>query len=100
MPPLLEQPLIRAGKRTRTKAKSWNVGCANVPKYQIGHTHLQTHPEVRSIPKKFELVSIHLQPVGIVDDMYAVTAANYETGNVLPMSKEDHGAYIMGVTLT
>ena len=33
---LLEQPLIRAGKWTRTKAKSWNVGCANVPKYQYG----------------------------------------------------------------
>ena len=32
--------------------------------------------------------------------MYAVTAANSETGDVLPMIKEDHDIYSMGVILT
>ena len=32
--------------------------------------------------------------------MYAVTAANSETGDVLPMTKEDHDTYIISVILT
>ena len=51
-------------------------------------------------PKKFELGSIYLQTAGIVNDMYAITAANSETGDVLPMTKEDRDTYIIGVILT
>ena len=98
--PLLEHPLIRTYKRTRTREKSWNVGHANVPKYQYGHTHLQTDPKMRSIAKKFEFGSIHLQTAGIVNDMYAVAAASSNTGDILPMTEEDHDVYIMGVIMT
>ena len=55
---------------------------------------------MRPIPKKFEFGSIHLQTVGTVNDMYAVAAEHSETGNILPMTKEDHDVYIMGVILT
>ena len=76
------------------------MGLANIPKYQYGHTHLRTDPKMRSVPKKFEFGSIHLQTAGIVNDMYAVAAANSKTCNVLLMTKEDRGVYIVGVILT
>ena len=82
--PLLEEPVIRTGKGTRTKPKSYVVGHKNVPKYQYGHNHLQTDPKMRSIPKKFEYGSIHLQTAGIVNDMYALAAASSDTGDLLP----------------
>ena len=35
---LLEQPMIRTGKRTGTKEKLWNMGHANFPKHgDLGH---------------------------------------------------------------
>ena len=96
---LLEQPLIREGKRTRTNTKSYNVVPKYVCEYQYGHTHLQTDPRMRSIPK-CEYDNIHLQTVGIINDMYA-TAANSERGNPFPMmTNEDRDVYIMGVILT
>ena len=55
---------------------------------------------MRSVPKKFECGDIHLQTAGIMNDMYAVAAANSETCGVLPMTKEGRVVYIMGVILT
>ena len=49
---LLEQSLDSGWKQTRTKAKSRNAGCDNVPKYQYAHTHIETDPKMISIPKK------------------------------------------------
>ena len=98
--PLIEQPLIRTGKCARTKEKSWNVGHTNIPKFLYGNTYHQTDPKMRSVPKKFEFGSIYLQTAGIVNDMYAVAAADSETDNVLPMTKEDRNSYIIGVILT
>ena len=98
--PLIEQPLIRTGKCARTKEKSWNVGHTNIPKFLYGNTYHQTDPKMRSVPKKYKFGSIHFQTVGIVNDMYDVTAANSETGDVLSVTKEDRGVYIMGVILT
>ena len=97
---LLKQPLICTGKRTRTKPKSYVVGHRDVPKYQYGHTHLQIGPKMRSVPRKFEFGSIHLQTAGIVNDMYALAAASSDTGDLLPMTKEDRDVYIMGVIMT
>ena len=64
-------------------------GSHKYPKYQYGHTHLQTDTKMKSLPNKFEFGSIHLQTAGIVNDMCAVAAANSETGNVLSMTKEN-----------
>ena len=50
--------------------------------------------------KKFEYGSIHLQAAGIVNDMYAVAAAASDTGDLLPMTKENRNVYIMGVIMT
>ena len=98
--PLFEEPLVRTGKRTRTKPKSYNVGHKNVPKYEYGHNHLQTDPKMRPMPKKFEYGSIHLQTAGIVSDMYAIAAANSDTGELLPMTEQDRDDYIMGIIMT
>ena len=38
--PLLEQPLMCTGKRTRTKPRSYNVSHKYATKYQYGHIHL------------------------------------------------------------
>ena len=76
------------------------MGHINVPKYQYGtNTHLQTNPKMRSVPKKFEIGSINLQTAGIMNDMYAVTSANSETGNVLHITKEEHDTCIIGISL-
>ena len=32
--------------------------------------------------------------------MYAIAAANADNGDILPMTKEDHDVYIMGVIMT
>ena len=48
--PLFEEPLVRTGKRIRTKPKSWNVGHKNVRKYEYGHNHLQTDLKMRPMP--------------------------------------------------
>ena len=73
------------------------MGRANVPKYHYALIHLQTDLKMRSAPEKFEYGTIHLHSAGIGNDIYAVTAANSETGEVLPMTEEDRGIYIMGV---
>ena len=98
--PLLQQPLLRTGKRTRTQQQKYNVGHKNVPKYQYGHNHLQTDPKMRPMPKKFEYGSIHLQTSGIVIDMDALTAASSDTCNLLPMTEQDCNDHIMGVVMT
>ena len=97
---LLEQPLICSGKRTRTKPKSYVVGHKDFPKYQYGHTHLQTDSKMRPVPKKFEVGSINLQTAGIMNDMYAIAADNLDTGDLFPMTEEDLDLYIMGVIMT
>ena len=55
---------------------------------------------MRSVPRKFEFGSIHLQTAGIVNNMYDGAAVNFETSDVLPMTEEDHDLYITGVILT
>ena len=55
---------------------------------------------MRPLPRKFEYGSIHLQTVGIVNDMYAIAAAKADNGNILPMTEEDRDVYIMGVIMT
>ena len=55
---------------------------------------------MRPLPKNFEYGSIHLQTAGIVNDMYAITAAKADNGNILPMTKEDRDVYSMGVIMT
>ena len=51
---------------------------------------------MRPVPKKFEFGSIHLQTAGIVNVMYVIAAATSNTGNLLPMTKEDSKAIMAG----
>ena len=52
------------------------------------------------MPTKSEHGSIHLQTVGIVSNMYALADATSDTGDILPMTEQDHDDYIMGVIMT
>ena len=98
--PLLEQPLIRPGKRVKKKPTSYKATHKDTNKYQYGYNYIQTDPKKRPLPKKFEFGSIHLRTARIVNDMYVIAAANADNGDILPITIEDCDVYIMGVIVT